>query len=44
MVEAKSAVLAVEAGTAFVLEREKTVALADANSIAIVGVTRDAEN
>jgi DUF1009 family protein len=41
MIEAKSAVLAVEAGTAFIIEREKTLSMADANGISIVGVERD---
>jgi len=39
MVEAEAAVLAVEAGRAFILDRERTLALADQNSIAVVGIT-----
>ena len=39
LVEAEAAVLAVEAGRAFILDRERTLALADQNSIAVVGIT-----
>ncbi len=41
MMEAKAAVLAVEANMTFVLERKRAVELADANGIAIVGIARD---
>lgn len=37
---AKISVLAVEAGSAYILEREKTIALANANKIAIVGIDK----
>jgi DUF1009 family protein len=39
MIEARCAVLAVEAGRTLVLDREALVALADAHGIAVVGVT-----
>jgi len=42
MIEAEAAVLAVEAGKTFVLERAQTRALADQHKIAIVGVERPA--
>ena len=40
-ISAKIAVLAVEAGKAFILEREKTIALANANKIVIIGIEKD---
>jgi DUF1009 family protein len=43
MVEAEAAVLAVEAGRAFILDRERTLALADQNGIAVVGISPDDE-
>lgn len=41
MIEAQASVLAIEAGRTFILERERTVAMADAHRIALVGVTGD---
>ena len=41
MIEAKSAVLAIEAGSTFIIEREKTIALANTNGIVIVGIERE---
>lgn len=38
MVAAKAAVLAVEAGKTYILEREKTIALANSNKIVITGI------
>jgi DUF1009 family protein len=40
MIEAKAAVLAVEAGKTFILERKKTIEIADKNKIIIIGVNR----
>ena len=37
MISAKGAVLAIEAGKTFILEKEKTISLADENKITIVG-------
>jgi DUF1009 family protein len=37
MAAAKGAVLAIEAGKTFLLEKEETISLADENKIAIVG-------
>ena len=39
MIEAECAVLAVEEGATFIVDRARTIALADAHKIAIVGVT-----
>lgn len=41
MIEAESAVLAVEQGATFIVDRARTLALADAHKIAIVGVRPD---
>jgi DUF1009 family protein len=38
LIEAKAAVLAVEAGKTFLIEKDKTLELANKNGIAIVGV------
>ncbi len=40
MIEAKAAVLAVEAGKTFIIEREKTITLANKHKIVIIGVTK----
>ncbi len=40
MIEAKASVLAVEAGKTFIIEREKTIALANKHKIVIVGVRK----
>jgi DUF1009 family protein len=39
-ISAKIAVLAVEAGKTFILEREKTLELANAGRIAVIGINR----
>jgi DUF1009 family protein len=44
MIEAEAAVLAVEAQRTFVLDRERTLSLADQNGIAVVGVSADDAN
>jgi DUF1009 family protein len=43
MIDAEAAVLAVEAGRSFLLDRERTLTLADQNGIAVVGITADDE-
>jgi DUF1009 family protein len=40
MVEAKAALLAVEAGKTFIIEREKTIKLANKHKIVIIGITK----
>ena len=40
MIEAKASVLAVEAGKTYILEREKTLELANKNKIIITGITK----
>jgi len=44
MKEAEASVLAVEAGKAFLIERSRTIELADRNGIAVVGVTPEEGN
>ncbi len=41
MIEAKSALLAVEAGKTFIIEREKTLALANKHKIIIMGIKQE---
>ncbi len=43
LIEAKAAVLAVESGKTFLIEKEKTIELAEKNGIAIVGVSRTSQ-
>jgi DUF1009 family protein len=40
MIEAKAAILALEAGKTFIIEREKTIALANKHKIIIMGIKR----